>query len=1065
MYFQLYLYIYIWLCLIASLWGAGPAYLILNEIGANYGLSSYIELFGSDGLSPEILATLYFGIVVLEPRERRGGTYVVAVFDLVELRQSTLPGTKYFVLGDPSAEQTTGAQNYFGSSVSTATPTSRTSKRIFATLEEWLEVKENKLKMVILTCSTQSSITSQIPTQLNLPSRQIKPVLEKDKDVSKLYDYVVSFQVDIVIMSGLKANRKSCAPLDKLYNEKYLKEGRLQPYKLVNEDNSGLGGKTYERCGLTNNPFNHLAFYGGEPSPGKFNPCSGGRWNLNSRSDDVVSTKPSSTDFDGTCYLSDNCQNGICTPDDHDVFYQVTGEQFESIIQDPDANQNNELTSVCGLMDEIRQDFASVSNMVKVGQAKRLKTWRNPESAICPGDPFLAMKRERERHIASAMIHIKKYQKDLFHEGDVLKYSSWFNYIFNPEKKETSTYNCYFCSKYSDHKDYQIQAEHKTALSVKEGVLMASAESNHNVLKHHRTTKTHMKIMQTYKEIELDEMKKKIQGDINQNEPIHYVVTNRHMRYVFTLCKRMIALYAYEDLAKTSKKSGMNLGNYCDDYDSAANMAYAISEMYEEETKELIMNSNALSLLTDGSDDRSMNHYASVMFQLLDQNKIVRVVFYKLVTLGVSSSGQAYFEAIKKELEDDGLYEHVSQHLVSISTDGAGNMGTFVDKMAQDMRRPEIFRQTCAAHKLELILETPLKRGLCVNCQKLDAILKKISAFYARSPKRTNSLRKFCNTNRKIFFRPRKILDIRWVSSHFYAGRHIYQNWATLVGHLNAIISGTDFTTKSSSDHNTREAARNLLLVLTQRNFLTTLAMQLDIQYTFKGVSELFQRKGESFLGQASKKHDLLAGMQLVRRDEGTFMLDLLRGSTYRIHQEGLGIVELAFNTVLQFEDGSAVVTWQNIRMLSAATIDPSQDSLIFNRISQVKNSYIEFIEREITTRFPDNEINQVSEHFDQSRWSLDIMKQFAKPEFKNALEEWPKIFELDYAEGTMTNGFEKIAQFLKANPDLWCSTHLSTATQFFSKLRQEFVDMPTDIANVIDKSLVVTSATADVER
>ena len=241
--------------------------------------------------------------------------------------------------------------------------------------------------------------------------------------------------------------------------------------------------------------------------------------------------------------------------------------------------------------------------------------------------------------------------------------------------------------------------------------------------------------------------------------------------------------------------------------------------------------------------------------------------------------------------------------------------------------------------------------------------------------------------------------------------------------------------------------------------------MQLDIQYTFKGVSELFQRKGESFLGQASKKHDLLAGMQLVRRDEGTFMLDLLRGSTYRIRQEGLGIVEMAFNTVLQFEDGSAVVTWQNIRMLSAATIDPSQDSLIFNRISQVKNSYIEFIEREITTRFPDNEINQVSEHFDQSRWSLDIMKQFAKPEFKNALEEWPKIFELDYAEGTMTNGFEKIAQFLKANPDLWCSTHLSTATQFFSKLRQEFVDMPTDIANVIDKSLVVTSATADVER
>ena len=449
--FQLYLYLYIWICLVASLWGAGPAYLLLNEIGANYGLSSYIELFGSDGLPPEVLATLFFGIVVLEPRERRGGTYVVAVFDLVELRQPTLPRTKFFVLGDPSHEQTAGAQNYFGASVSTPTPTSRISRRIFPDPQDWLAVKEKKLKMVILTCSTQSSITSQIPSQLRLPNRQVMPLLEQD--VSNLYDYIMAYQIDIVILSGKQANRQSCAALDNLYPRKYLNDGRLKPYKIVNNDNSGLGGKTYERCGLTNRPFNHLAFYGGEPSPGKYNLCSGGRSNLNHRLNDLVSTKPSSTNFDGTCYLSDNCENGICTPEDHDVFYQVTGEQFVSVIQDPEANQNNEFTSVCGLFDEIRQEFASVSNKVLVGRAKRLKVWKNPESAICPRDPFLAIKRERERHIVSAMIHIKKYQSNLFLEGDVLKYSSWFNYIFNPEKKEASTYNCYFCSKYSRHKD------------------------------------------------------------------------------------------------------------------------------------------------------------------------------------------------------------------------------------------------------------------------------------------------------------------------------------------------------------------------------------------------------------------------------------------------------------------------------------------------------------------------------------------------------------------------------------------------------------------------------------
>ena len=44
--------------------------------------------------------------------------------------------------------------------------------------------------------------------------------------------------------------------------------------------------------------------------------------------------------------------------------------------------------------------------------------------------------------------------------------------------------------------------------------------------------------------------------------------------------------------------------------------------------------------------------------------------FYKLIKLDISSTGQAYADALESDLKKEDLWEHVSKNLFGIITDG-----------------------------------------------------------------------------------------------------------------------------------------------------------------------------------------------------------------------------------------------------------------------------------------------------------------------------------------------------------------------------------------------------------
>ena len=96
------------------------------------------------------------------------------------------------------------------------------------------------------------------------------------------------------------------------------------------------------------------------------------------------------------------------------------------------------------------------------------------------------------------------------------------------------------------------------------------------------------------------------------------------------------------------------------------------------------------------------------------------------------------------------------------------------------------------------------------------------------------------------FVLPSKLF-YRWVDSHFRANRILFENWKPLVEHLQSIQTDTTF----DKDKKGRTKAKQLRQFLLHKNVLSTMALQLDLQGSFKGLSQELQERGGSILGKS----------------------------------------------------------------------------------------------------------------------------------------------------------------------------------------------------------------------
>ena len=1068
--------------------GYRPPFVVINEVGSNHGLNSFIEIYAQDGFNDEILQRLHLGIVVLQPDVSNNKLRIIAAVDLAVLRDSPRD-SQFFVIGNPEQQWISDEPNYYGSTL-TAFP----SKRVYGKLDQWLQVLETSMKMVILTCSSTSTVTSQVsanptasttmspsppapqqPTQLPTPSTNLAdgipqtevrvrkgspikyPALEEG---SNLYQYLRDNQMDIVILRGMRANSDRNILVDGLFHPRYLTFGRLIPYFPINAQSSGPENKSVSRCKKVITTFHHLSFKGVDFSPGRSN-----MENCQQQGIEITSEINHQIDT----LSGDTCIEGTCDIEDHSTYDRLTSDQFIGSVTSAGLDDDlcTELAEICGV-DEYRQNFAAVSNEATAFASKRRKLWHIYEDKVCPNDPFLPYKRERKRHVAKAVILARQFQADKINSNDFIANADWIQYLFNPESKESSTYNCLYCSTYSA--EFRIKESARSKLSAKEGVMNDNPDKNHRDITHHAKLPTHIKVMQLYQEKALAEAKSEMYADILRNEPTFFKVTNNHMRLVFTLCKTKTSLNTYKEFADTERRNRVEMGTGCKGKDTAKHMAQAISDVYLKETKDMILTSNSpVSLLMDGGDDGYGGHYASVLFQFLDKDKIVQVRFYRLIPLGVMSTGLAYYEAIEDALKKDGLKDYLATHLTSIATDNALNMvgGTkgFATYLKSGLNRPEAISHGCVAHKLQLVLNSALHaEEICTNCNKLNHYLKDIYSFFHRSSKRLNTLARYCHQMRRRCFRARRVMDIRWVASHYTAAKVVFLNWDLLVGCLESFATDPNFVPGDE----TITRARLLLRFLTQRNAMSTLALQLDLMHAFKGMSEFAQYSGISIAGAESKKEGLLNEIEAVLTDDGTFMKRLLLDAKCEgmpcltlENYERVGIEYKVYNLVTYYEK----------YLVPSVTPDTDQNGKViekfvdFVKISEEKEAYIEFLREKIEEKMPSTDALAKTGFLDQTKWNFDVKSTASNSEFQRSLQVWPTIFKYEYSAQEISDDFLKIGQFLEDNPTFWLANHFSRTTDFFSLLLRTMTTMPPKFKHILEMTLVIPVSTADPER
>ena len=190
-------------------------------------------------------------------------------------------------------------------------------------------------------------------------------------------------------------------------------------------------------------------------------------------------------------------------------------------------------------------------------------------------------------------------------------------------------------------------------------------------------------------------------------------------------------------------------------------------------------------------------------------------------------------------------------------------------KLRKEFKKPGIYTQRCYAHADHLTLKNSMKKF--EGCKNLDKVCNILYTFYKSSHKRFQSLVEFQEENEEEIFRLSYIFDVRWISSHLAAIMKVFKNWANLVGHLDEIISSPKRFSKA-----TINGATKLKHWLTNKNFLSLLPMNIDIQTLLKFMSLKYQRKFDSVIGHGDDRAKLEANLENMKIQDGPNLKSLL---------------------------------------------------------------------------------------------------------------------------------------------------------------------------------------------
>ena len=297
-------------------------------------------------------------------------------------------------------------------------------------------------------------------------------------------------------------------------------------------------------------------------------------------------------------------------------------------------------------------------------------------------------------------------------------------------------------------------------------------------------------------------------------------------------------------------------------------------------------------------------------------------------------------------------------------------------------------------------------------------------------------------------------MEVRWVNSHFKAGDNVFRNWKALVHQFTQLINDRSVVQYK------KDKGREILAFLLNQDAMATLAFQLDLQSVFKAISLDIQKKVGSFLGEKSKKNQMVTGLDRIERNQayyGRILLD---------EMECIGLTNPNFQPCqsLQNLDAATRVRWKGFDMVKdnpmvVETVVKGvtkTTEVSFAKLSSFRDYYIQTLKDKVEFHLPSDSMMTVFGEFDQREWPnpiADCRKVENCRKLKDAFLSWPGLF--GKPSTSANNDFESLIQFLE-NGCFWNLRMNASPTEFWTLLLSEFTTMSPTLKFQIQATLAV---------
>ena len=422
--------------------------------------------------------------------------------------------------------------------------------------------------------------------------------------------------------------------------------------------------------------------------------------------------------------------------------------------------------------------------------------------------------------------------------------------------------------------------------------------------------------------------------------------------------------------------------------------------LFEENTKKKLDLVNFISILCDGSTDKSITEQEAIFVVFLDPvTNFPSLKFFEVAAPEKSQDAQGLHDAILSTFKQHGM-ELIVKKLVFLSSDGAsvnsGSNSGLIRCFQEDL--PWVSFIWCFSHRLELSIKDALKEFM----EPVESSLVHLYYLYTKSSKKHRELKNLYTDMKGQFemysdgVKPLKGVGTRWIDHKIRAMGRLVEKFGLYVQHLRDIIP----TTKSSND---RATLQGKLKKLVNAPVLMRSAFFIDILAEARRFSLVTQEKNINIIR-------MLDAVETTKCNYERLLKRVTKNPAYIFELPTLKLVVDAATESLEDEDGenSGAAMYQKQKIFYYSR----EKRFLEDHAIQIIGKIIDCFKQQYGNLFDDEETCNVNVNSDEGdRVLFDVARLLnCNAWVKNNDDSMKEAFEIQLASlSTMYQRYAKM--------------------------------------------------------